>query len=146
MPAPLRAAATIRELSSSPHRRDDVQCARRDLAQHRERVHHGGELIERRVDISRERVLIFRGNQIANGRQMPLAQLFNTGERVRGARSARTGRRGNAEQQIGDAASWRTPRQPDHGRRARGPRVRFQSGAGWRRDRRQMCRRIFEQP
>ena len=33
-------------------------------------------------------VLIGRGNQIASRRQMPLAQLLDTRERVRGARAA----------------------------------------------------------
>ena len=84
---------------------DDVERARRHLAQHAERAHERGELVELRGDLCAERTVRRVRRERARRRQVPFAQLLETRKRLVDAASA--GRRRNGEQRVGDAAHRR---------------------------------------
>ena len=87
------------------HRRDDVERAERDLAQHGQRPDDGGQLVELLVDVWRERRDVASSRQSARHGEMPIAQPLDVRQRAVGLPGARFG--GDGQQRIGDLAQGR---------------------------------------
>ena len=88
------------------HRRDDVERARRDLAQHRQRPDDGGQLVELLVDVRRERRDIASARQgAAPWRDAARAAARRASSALSVFRGARF--RGDGEQRVGDPAHRR---------------------------------------